>query len=187
MSRGKTISDEQLHDRLLEAVLEHGPAELSFGKASSAAGLAPATLVQRFGSRVGMVEAVMLHAWDRLDAETAAADAQAPADPAGAIALLLDLTRPEAAERDFTDGLLLLREDIRNPRLRARGAAWGARLAGAVGRRLSQDPDRAGRLGWQMVGLWQGTLVWWAFRRDAEPRAKVRATLEDWARSVGVL
>lgn len=187
MGRGKIISDEQLLDRLLGAVLEHGPAEVSFARASGAAGLAAATLVQRFGTRAGMVEAVLLHAWDRLDEETASADAAASPDPAGAVALLVRLTRSEAAEYDFTDGLLLLREDVRNAVLRARGAAWGARLAAALGRRLTDDPERGGRLGWQMLSLWQGTLVWWAFRRDADPAVKVRDALEDWGRGLGVL
>lgn len=186
MSRGKTISDEQLLDRLLAAVTERGPAGLSFARASAAAGLAAATLVQRFGTRERMVEAVLLRAWDQLDEATAAADAGASPDAAGAIELLLRLTNSGAAEYDFTDGLLLLREDIRNPVLRARGAEWGERLANALGRRLCDDPDRAAQLGWQMASLWQGTLVWWAFRRDAEPDVKVREVLEDWRRTIGV-
>lgn len=184
MSRRKTISDEHLLDRLLAALMEHGPSGLSFAKASEAAGLAAATLVQRFGTRDGMVEATLLRAWDRLDEETSAADAEASADPAGAIGLLLRLTNSSAAEYDFTDGLLLLREDIRNPVLRARGAEWGARLANSLGRRLSDDAGRATQLGWQMASLWQGTLIWWAFRRDADPAVKVRETLEDWRRSL---
>lgn len=57
--------------------------------------------------------------------ETVAADAWASSDPAGAVSLLLQLTNPGAADYDVTDGLLLLREDIRNPLLRARGSAWG--------------------------------------------------------------
>lgn len=186
MSRSKTISDEHLLDRLMAAVAQHGPEGLSFARASEAAGLAAATLVQRFRTRDKMVEAVLLRAWDLLDLATAVADELASTDPDGAIELLLRLTDSDAAEYDFTDGLLLLREDIRNPVLRARGADWGARLAHALGRRLSDDADRAMQLGWQMASLWQGTLVWWAFRRDVEPHVKVRETLEVWRRSVGI-
>jgi AcrR family transcriptional regulator len=186
VSRSKTISDEHLLDRLLAAVMKHGPSGLSFAMASKAAGLAAATLVQRFGTRDGMVEAVLIRAWDQLDETTAAADAAASPDPAGAVDLLLRLTNSDAAEYDFTDGLLLLREDIRNPVLRVRGAEWGARLADALGRRLCDDAERGAQLGWQMASLWQGTLVWWAFQRDADPDVKVREVLEDWRRSVGV-
>ncbi len=131
-----------------------------------------------------MVKAILLHAWDRLDEETAAADADASPDPAGAVALLLRLTNPDAAEYDFTDGLLLLREDVRNPVLRARGAAWGTSLAEALGDRLCDEPVRALQLGWQMASLWQGALTWQAFRRDADPEVKVREVLEDWLRGL---
>lgn len=171
----------------MAAVIQHGPSGLSFAKAAGATGLAPATLVQRFGTRARMVEAILLRAWDQLDEATAAADAEASFDPAGAIELLLRLTDSGFAEYDFTDGLLLLREDIRNPVLRARGAEWGAHLANALGRRLCDDAYRANQLGWQMASLWQGTLVWWAFRQDTAPDIKVSESLEDWCRSVGVL
>lgn len=187
MSRGKNISDSQVLERLLAAVREHGPSGLSFAKAAEVAGLAAPTLVQRFGTRAGMLEAVLLRAWDELDEATTAADAETAPNPAGAIELLLRLTNPGAADYDVTDGLLLLREDIRNPVLRARGMEWGARLAKALGSRLSDDADRAIELGWQMASLWQGTLIWWAFRRDAAPDVRVRETLEGWCRNVGVL
>ncbi len=187
MSRRKTVPDDLLLDRLMAPMMAHGPADLSFAKASKAVGLAAATLVQRFGSREKMVEAILLRAWDQLDEATAAADAWASPDPAGAIAFLLRLTNSGAAEYDFTDGLLLLREDMRNPVLRRRGAEWGARLAEALGRRLGDDADQAAQLGWQMASLWQGTLLWWAFQRDAAPEAKVREALKTWSRTVGVL
>lgn len=187
MSRGKTVSDDLLLDRLMAAMMAHGPADLSFAKAANAAGLAAATLVQRFRTRDGMVEAILLRAWDQLDEATAAADVWASPDPAGAIEFLLRLTNSEDGEFDFTDGLLLLREDIQNPVLRARGAQWGMRLAEALGRRLSADADRGTQLGWQMASLWQGALLWGAFRRDAEPAVKVREILEDWSRTASLL
>ncbi len=187
MARSKTIPDEVLLDRLVVAVMTYGPSGLSFANASKAGGLAAATLVQRFGSRDAMLEAVLLRAWDQLDESTAAADAWASPDPAGAIELLLRLTNSGAAQYDFTDGLLLLREDILNPVLRARGAAWSSRLTETLSRRLGKDRGRATQLGWQMAGLWQGTLLWWAFRRDGDPKEKVREILEGWGRTAGVL
>lgn len=186
MGRSKLLSDDALLDRLLAQVEKAGPASLTFSKASQAAGLSAASLVQRFATRDAMVEAVLLHAWDKLDAATAATDAQAPKNPAGAIDLLLRLSPGEAAACDVTDGLLLLREDIRNPVLAARGAAWGTCLANALGGRLTGSAADAGRLGWQMASVWQGAIIWWAFRRDGEPATMIRTALEDWCRSVGI-
>ncbi|SCZ12426.1 TetR/AcrR family transcriptional regulator [Microvirga guangxiensis] len=184
MARPKTIPDEQVLDTLLGALMESGPDGLTFTIASNACGLSPATLVQRYGAREAMVEVILLRAWDRLDAETEAADAEEALTPEGAINLLLRLMPPETAERDASNGLLLLREDMRNPVLRRRGAAWGHRLAAALGGRLSRDPAKGKRLGWQMASLWQGAHTWWAFTREEPPGQAIRRVLEEWVADI---
>lgn len=187
MGRSKTVTDNVALNRLLAALETAGPDRFSFSKASAAVGLSAATLVQRYGTREAMIEAILLHAWDRLDVATAGADAEAPDDPAGAISMLLRLLPGGVAEYNLTDGFLLLREDLRNPTLRARGAAWGAYLAKALGRRLTQDTAHAERMGWQMASVWQGSLIWWAFTRDTDPDMNIQTVLEDWCRSVGAM
>lgn len=182
MARRKTIPDAQVLDALLDALMETGPAGLTFARAAQAAGLSAATLVQRYGDRDALVQAILLRAWDCLDAATAVADEQEASTPEGAIALLLRLMPLESVERDATDGLLLLREDIRNPTLRARGAAWGQQLADALGRRLSPDPEEGRRLGWQMASIWQGAHTWWAFTRQDTAERAIRKALEEWVR-----
>lgn len=180
MARHKTIPDEQVLDTLLETMMETGPAGLTFARAAKAAGLSPATLVQRYGDRGTVVRAVLLRAWDRLDAETDAADAAAAVTPSGAIDLLMWLMPAEMAERNATDGLLLLREDIRDPVLRARGAAWARCLNQALARRLSQDAAEGARLAWQMASIWQGAHTWWAFMREEPADRAIRRMLESW-------
>lgn len=180
MARHKTIPDEKVLDTLLETVMETGPAGLSFARAAKASGLSPATLVQRYGDREKMVQAVLLRAWDRLDAETEAADTAAATTPAGAVDLLMALMPPETAEQNATDGLLLLREDIRDPALRARGAAWAYRLVEALARRLSDNPEEGKRLAWQMASIWQGAHTWWAFTREEPAEKAIRRVLESW-------
>jgi AcrR family transcriptional regulator len=184
MARHKTIPDEQVLDTLLGTLLESGPDGLTFARAAKGCSLSPATLVQRYGNREALVQAILLRAWDRLDQETEAADAEEPPTPEGAINLLMRLMPPETAERDASNGLLLLREDIRNPILRSRGAAWGRRLAEILGCRLSEDRERGERLGWQMASLWQGAHTWWAFTRDAPAEQAIRRVLEDWVEGV---
>lgn len=183
MARRKTIPDEEVLDTLLPTLMETGPAGLTFARAAKASGLSPATLVQRYGDSARLLQTVLRRAWDRLDAETDAADAEAAATPEGAVDLLMRLMPTEIAERNATDGLLLLREDIRDPVLRARGAAWGRRLALALGRRLSADPDKAELLAWQMASIWQGAHIWWAFTREEPADRAIRRVLEDWLRT----
>lgn len=185
MGRRKTISDHEALDALLGSVEATGPDALTFSKASAVTGLSSATLVQRFGSREAMIRAVLLHAWDQLDALTAAADGDAPSTPAGAIDLLLRLMPGGTAAYNVTEGLLLLREDLRDPALRARGHAWGSYLASALGMRLPTRTGSAEQTGWQMLALWQGAIIWWAFKRDDDPEETIRTALENWWRSVG--
>jgi len=180
MARTKSVPDEAVLDRLMAVVAEAGPDGLTFAQAAKAAGLSAATLVQRYGNRQSMLEAVLLRAWDRLDEVTRAADENAALTPQGAVDLLMALMPSDTAEYNVTDGLLLLREDMRNPILRARGAAWGLYLAGALGRRLSSDVTKAERLGWQMASIWQGAHIWWAFTRSEPPEIAIRRVLMEW-------
>ncbi|HAI29764.1 MULTISPECIES: hypothetical protein [unclassified Thalassospira] len=180
MARNKTIPDSQVLDTIFETVLETGPSNLTFAQASKACGLSPATLVQRYGTLDGLVLAVLLRAWDRLDVETHAADQEESLSPDGAIEILLRLMPAETAERDTTNGLLVLHEDIRNPELRKRGAAWGHQLAEILGRRLSDRPEEGKKLGWQMASIWQGAHIWWAFTRELPADQTIREILEEW-------
>ena len=110
MPRRKTISEPALLAVLLDEIAETGPDGLTFARAAACSGLSAPTLVQRFGDRAAMVEAILMFAWDRLDEATEAADAAFPVSPRGAIDLLLHLT-PDA-EHGLDGGLPLLREAI---------------------------------------------------------------------------
>lgn len=164
MPRKRTISDDRLLDAALEIAHRRGPEALSFGALAAATGLAASTLVQRFGTRPEMLRATLQRAWDQLDRHTADADAGAGDGPAGVVALLVGLTGSYPADDagDYADQLLLLREDLRDPVLRARGAAWIDTLVAAVERRLG-----GAAVGPLVVAHWQGLLTVWAFTRPA--------------------
>lgn len=179
MARPKTLSDEAALDAVLRLIEAQGPESLTFASAAKATGLAPATLVQRYGSKPALVQAALLRAWDLLDARTAAADADMPVSPEGAVQLLVSLSG-QATEADYGQGLLLLREDMRDPALRARGAGWGRVLAKALGRRLTDDPMRQAPLGRLMASQWQGAQLWWAFSRDRNAAEAIAEELTLW-------
>lgn len=180
MPRHKTVSDERVLDFLLALISKVGPDRLSFSLSAKACGLSAATLVQRYGNREALVEAVLAHAWARLSAQTEAADREVEFTPSGAIEILMQLMPGDAAEFNATEGLLLLREDVRNLRLRNFGLKWFRQLEAALGRRLSTDPRQAERKARQMVALWQGALIRWAFGREASADQSVRTLLQDW-------
>jgi AcrR family transcriptional regulator len=181
MPRKRSVTDETLLDEALLVVRENGPAGLSFGALAARVDLAASTIVQRFKTKGGLLEAALGRAWDDLEAHTAEADARAPAGPDGVVQLLVDLSGQYDPE-DFADQLLLLREDLRNPVLRQRGARWLATLYEAIERRLPDadaDAVPGRRLGPLVVAQWQGTLTIWGFTRQAPLDDVVRTMLTD--------
>ena len=165
MPRTRSVHDEVLLDAALQIVHTLGPSALSFGSLAERVDLAASTLVQRFGSKDGLLQATLLLAWDRLDAETAALDATAALDVSGVVDLLVGLSGQYEAD-GYADQLMVLREDLRDPVLRGRGKSWIAALIECVERRLDDVPGGTDGLGQIVVGQWQGTLTIWGFTRQ---------------------
>ncbi|MDB5506540.1 MAG: TetR family transcriptional regulator [Devosia sp.] len=179
MARPRTVSEEAVLDAAGVLVGRGGSAALTFAAVGAAAGLAAATLVQRYGGREALLRATLLRLWDGLDERTAAADAGQAIDPAGAIALLVALSAGSEPDMEPV-GLLLMREGVRDPVLRARGVAWGEVLAVALGRRLT--PVRAAQttLGRLMASQWLGALLWPGDAQSASVASKLTRELREW-------
>ncbi len=186
MARPRKIADVDVVEAVAALIARDGPNALTFSSASAVTGLSPATLVQRYGTRDALLRAGLGCMWDQLDLATAAADAVHPVDPDGAVALLLALSSGYGAGEEAAAGLLLLGEDLKDPVLRARGAAWHAALVAAVGRRLSVDPARQTQLGRLLASQWQGAVHWWAFTHEGPLRGHLRRELGDWLSAVGL-
>ncbi|QFY59483.1 TetR/AcrR family transcriptional regulator [Rhizobium grahamii] len=180
MPRPRTLSDEQLLDMVLGLVHAEGPDAASFGAVAKISGLSGSTLVQRFGTKAAMLRACLLRAWDRLDMETARLIRSVAETPEGAVDLLTGLSRDYGEDAaSYAEGLLVLREDLRDPALRARGAAWGKTLAAALDRCLGKPP-----LGRLMLSQWQGCLLWWGFEPQGSVEDYVRGELGQFLRTV---
>lgn len=165
---------------------------MTFAAVSAATQLAPATLVQRFGSKAALMKAALLRAWDLLDGKTEEAAAATEPTRAGAVAMLVRLSADYPEGDAYADQMLILREDLRDPDLRARGAAWRARLIKVLAPRLADgdglrdglavDPalDLAIDRAREMTALWQGALIWWGFDREGMAATAAETTLRAW-------
>lgn len=184
MARPRSVSGDAIMSATGQVMRQFGRAGTTFASVGAETGLAPATLVQRYGSKDRLIQAAMLWAWDQLDASTAVADELSPVDANGAVVMLVALSGDQSDQEAFADGLLLLHEDMRDPVLRARGASWGAALTAALGRRLSADASEQLRLGRLMASQWQGAILWWGFSRDGLLGDYVGKELRDWCERV---
>lgn len=155
MGRRRTIPDDEIFAAIRRMLAEGGDKAVSFQTVSRAVGLVPSTLAQRYASRDGMVQAALLSAWDAYDLRTAEAEAAAPLSEKGAVQFLKALSDEDEAPVD----LALLAVDFRDPVLRARAAAWRARVELALTVRLG-----GGAKGREAAGIlflaWQGQAVW---------------------------
>ncbi|MEQ1951894.1 TetR/AcrR family transcriptional regulator [Mesorhizobium sp. CN2-181] len=166
MPRKKVLPDDRVLDAALEMLHGSGPEALTFAALAKASGLSGATLVQRFGSKDRLKQAALLRAWDTLDEKTARLDAEMPKTPDGAIALLVALSGSYGGIEAYAEGLMVLREDFRDPVLRARGAAWKITLCKALDACFAKTQGTPEGIGLLMASHWQGSLLWWGFGPD---------------------
>lgn len=162
--RRKQVPDTDVLDVALDVLHARGPQALTFAALAEASSLSPATLVQRFGSKAGLLHRVLLHAWDRLERRTAELGTGVERTPAGAVAFLVGLSAQYGGIDSYADALLVLREDLLDPEVRRRGTAWRVSLVDVLDTCLDARPG----LGEVVATYWQGILLWWSFD-PAEP------------------
>lgn len=155
MPRTRTVPDIEVFAAIRRLLAEGGDKAVAFGSVARATGLAAPTLVQRYGSREGMVRAALIAAWDDLGAATESAAAEAGTGAKGAQALLKALGQTG----DGVD-LSLLAIDFRDAELRARAEGWRRQVEVALALRLgggAKGREAAAILfaAWQGQALWQ--------------------------------
>lgn len=148
MPRSRVIPDDQVYAIIRRMLDEGGDKAVSFGTVSTATGLAPPTLVQRYGSRDGMVRAARLAAWDAQDQRLAEAVVQtAGKGPQG---LLKALGPVNAAA---------IALDLRDPDLAARATNWRIAVETALAKRLGAG-NKARDSAALLFAAWQGQALW---------------------------
>lgn len=155
MGRPKTVTDADVFLAVRRLLVEGGEKAVAFASVARATGLAGPTLVQRFGSRAGMVQAAQLAAWDALDALTAEAVADAELSPKGAQKLLKTLADGQAKTVDPA----LMSVDLRDPVLRQRAKAWRRMIEDALCQILGGG-SKGRDAGVLVFAVWQGQLLW---------------------------
>jgi AcrR family transcriptional regulator len=166
MARFKTQTDEQVLEAALAIVQQSGVGGLTFAALADRSGLASATLVQRFTNKDTLTQRTLLHAWCRLHAMTKELVSSTPCTPSGAIAMLVGLSRQYEDIDAYGHGLLLLREDVRDPTLRRHGVEWESELTAALDERFASIPQAPAGIGFALAAYWKGAITWWAFRAD---------------------
>jgi AcrR family transcriptional regulator len=178
MARPRRISNEDVLAGALRVMFRSGPVEFTLSAVAAEVGIAPPTLMQRFGDKRGLI----LQALAQDNGDFAAAIAAAPrARGRDAVVELFRLLTPDFDDPDMlATGLMWLREDFRDPALNALARERWMLLRQAVAERLPPlpiPPDVAARL---LEAQWQGAFNQWGFFREGRLPAFVTASLEAW-------
>lgn len=148
MPRNRSISDDQIFAALQALLDAGGDKAVSFATVAAAVGLAPPTLVQRFGSRDGMVRAARQAMWAALEDRTRAAIAST--GDKGPQGLLKAIGAVDVAA---------IAADFRDPDLAQRAAAWRATVEAALALRLGSG-TKGKEAAALLFAAWQGQALW---------------------------
>jgi len=168
MPRVKTISDDEVLVRALAVLLEQGPHRFTLPDVGRAVGLSPSTLIQRFGSKRALMDAVFARSTTLLAEELEARESTG--DPrTDLIAWLTGLTRPLQTRARLASHLTLLIEDITVPARRASAQEHMRVLRSGITSHLvamgSPTPEAHADM---IEAQWNGLGIQWAMRDTEE-------------------
>ena len=182
--RPRTIADADVLAAAQRAIGRLGPARLTLAHVAREAGLAPATLVQRFGSKRGLLLALVQTGIDSVDACFAAVRGAHRSPLAALIAAATDMTRHIKSPEELANGLAFLQMDVSDPAFH-RLAVDNSRRMLAGYRRLVEEAVAAGelvrcdtaRLARAIGAVSGGSLLGWAILRQGSAERWVKADL----------
>lgn len=180
MPRPRTVSDEAVLDAVLALAHRVGPARVTFAAAAAETGLSAATLVQRFGTKRGLLLAA-----DRrgIDLWVAAQDRATAASPlARVVEGLVLATGSVATPEQMANSVAMLQLDLAEPDFHAETLRGARAVRARIARELTAA-QAAGELrpGTDVAALatlvettYHGAMIGWAIHREG--------TLADWMR-----
>jgi AcrR family transcriptional regulator len=128
MARPRLVSDDVILDATRQVLAELGPVKLTLAAVGSRVGLAPPTLMQRFGSKRGLLLASAARSPELVRREAAAAAARNTSPLATlrdfAVSAVADITRRE----ELGDRLGFVQLDVADPEFRRHALAHSAAI-----------------------------------------------------------
>jgi AcrR family transcriptional regulator len=183
--RPRTVPDADVLAAAHRAIGRLGPGRLTLADVAREAGLAPATLVQRFGSKRGLLLAVVELGVASVDDCFALVRSANRSPLAALVAAATDMTRHVKTPEELANGLAFLQMDVSDPQFH-RLAVENSRRIHAGYERLLNEAVAAGelaacdtsRLARAVGAVSGGSLISWAILREGPADRWVRHDLE---------
>lgn len=186
MARPRTTSDEAILRATGRVMAGHGPAGLTLAAVAAEAGLSPAALVQRFGSKRGLLLAFA----ERAAAGTGEVFRQARQEHGSPLAALygalIELASGVRTPEEFANSLGFLQLDLTDPEFRAHAVHQAGRMREEITELLAEavaagqlaagvDPVRLAR---SVQVAYNGALILWAVTGEGDLADALRADLD---------
>ena len=180
MARPRTIDDEAVLAAAADVVNRVGPAKLTLQRVADEVGLSAPTLVQRFGSKRGLLLAMGEQASGRWGEVFDAARRRTDSALDALVAALVDLTAHVSTPDAMANSVAFLHMDLSDPEFHGRAVA-GLRdmrdltcdlLDDAVAAGELPASTDTGALATSVLNAYNGALISWAIFREGD--------LADW-------
>jgi AcrR family transcriptional regulator len=168
--RPRVITDDRILAAVATAVGKVGPSRLTLADVAREADVSTGALVQRFGTKRGLLLAFLRSTSPAALMRSAFSSHEDPL--VGMIEALVALAGPDRAPAEFANHLAFLHLELADEEFRA---GLGSFDAGVRSELLSYVDDPA--LVDAAIGLFHGVQITWAIRREGTLADSLRATL----------
>lgn len=184
--RPRTVSDEDLIDATIRVMSRLGPVKLTLAEVAKEAGVTAATLVQRFGSKRGLMLKIAADAAESGDGCFDMVRAAHPDSPLDAlIAAAAGMAQMANTPEELSNSLAFLQIDISDPEFyqhtlklsKKTLAGYRALLKQAVAAGELKPHDTA-RMARAINAITGGSLISWAVFREGSAEKWLRRDLE---------
>lgn len=182
--RPRATSDAQIFAATHRAVSRLGPIRLTLARVAAEAGVSPAMLVQRFGSKRGLLLAFAEHGVSSEDEMMAGIRAQP--SPLAALRAFADCVAGLAPTPEvLANNLAFLQIDLVDPDFQKLADRQARSMRQEI-RKFLDDAVKSGelqrcdtaRLALAVAGMMNGSLLQWAIDREGSVRERVQADLD---------
>jgi AcrR family transcriptional regulator len=182
--RPRTKDDGAILEAAGRIILRVGPGKFTLADIAREAGLSAATLVQRFGSKRGLMLALAGSARDSVEACFAAVRSAHPSPLAALVAAATEMTKYVQSPEEMANQLAFLQTDLSDPDFYAVMLENSRRIEAGYCRLLEEavkagelKPCNSTRLARAVGAMSGGSLIGWAVYRQGTAEAWVRADL----------
>jgi AcrR family transcriptional regulator len=183
--RPRLKSDAEILAATVRAIERVGPRRLTLADVGREAGMAPATLLQRFGSKRGLLLALAQTGASSVREEFGKIRADSPSPLQAVRAIGACMAQMANSPEAFANHLAFLEIDLADPEFHALALAHAREFRRQL-QALLNDAVRAGelrgcstaRLANAIQGMIGGSLLNWAVHREGKPMAWVSADLD---------